>query len=191
MSLLIGLTGPPGAGKDVTAAYLCGSHDFQRFAFADQIRSAALVLDPLVKGRTRLSAVVASHGWDTAKTEWPEVRRLLQVLGTELGRDLHGADVWVDKTFAAIRELAPDQRVVISDCRFRNEAAAIRAHGGFIVRINRDIPRLDAVMSHASEVESAGLTPDYVLPNHGTLGDLVRRLDRLVPRFQKQRSAHA
>jgi len=191
MALLLGLTGPPGAGKDATAAHLVGSHNFRRFAFADPIRQAALVLDPLVKGRTRLSAVVADHGWDISKTQWPEVRRLLQVLGTELGRDLHGPDVWVDKTFAAIRELLPAQRVVISDCRFPNEAAAVRAHGGFIVRINRHVHQLDGVMSHPSEVESAGLTPDYVLPNHDTLSDLARRIDRLVPRFQKQRSAHA
>jgi hypothetical protein len=191
MALLLGLTGPPGAGKDASAAHLVGSHNFKRFAFADQIRQAALVLDPLVKGRTRLSAVVADHGWDIAKTEWPEVRRLLQVLGTELGRDLHGPDVWVDRVFTAIGDLPPDQRVVISDCRFPNEAAAVRAHGGFIVRINRTVHQLDAVMSHPSETESAGLKPDYVLSNHGTLGELARRLDRLVPRFQKQRSAHA
>lgn len=183
MGMLIGLTGPPGAGKDAAALHLVERHGFHRLAFADAIREACLVLDPFIDdfggGGYRLSEIVEFFGWDYAKNEVPEVRRLLQVLGTELGRELHGPEVWVDKVFDAISRL-DDQPVVIADVRFENEAAAIRSHGGRIVRLNRSTSSSDAVMSHRSEVESAGLMPDCVIPNHGDLAQLHGRLDRLV-----------
>ena len=186
MGPLIGLTGPPGAGKDAAALHLVEQHGFHRLAFADEIRWACLVLDPFIDdfgGRGfRLSEIVEFYGWDYAKTEVPEVRRLLQVLGTELGRELHGPNVWVNKVFDAIGRLDEDQRIVISDVRFQNEADAIRSHGGRIVRLNRSTPSSDDVMAHRSEVESAGLKPDAVIPNHGSLAELHGRLDRLVTR---------
>ncbi len=187
MALLLGLTGPPGAGKDTAAAHLVRSHDFAKFAFADEIRQAALTLDPYIPGAGRLSDAVYKCGWTQAKNHWPEVRRILQLLGTELGRELHGQDAWVSRTFDRIDALPSDQPVVVTDCRFRNEASTVREHGGLIVRINRTTTAPDAVMDHASERESAGLLPDYVLPNHLTLDELHRRLDRLVTRTLKRR----
>ena len=108
-------------------------------------------------------------------------------MGTELGRQLHGEDVWITKTFARIGVMPLDQSVVVTDCRFRNEASTVREHGGLIVRINRTTTAPDAVMDHASERESAGLLPDFVLPNHSSLDELHRRLDRLVTRTLKRR----
>jgi len=131
--------------------------------------------------------VVNKYGWDIAKNKFPEVRRLLQILGTEVGRDLYGSDVWIDKLFQSIDSLAPRQRIAITDVRFEDEAAALRERGAFIVRVNRNVDSRDEVMAHRSEIESAGISPNYVLPNHGTIDELHRRLDRLVPRLAKQR----
>jgi hypothetical protein len=85
--ILFGLTGPPGCGKDAAADHLAEAHGFARVAFADPIRQAALILDPYIPGTGRLSDVVHQYGWTTAKTRWPEVRRILQLLGTELAAD--------------------------------------------------------------------------------------------------------
>ena len=191
MGLLFGLTGPPGAGKDAAALHLIEAHGFKRLAFATEIRRAALLLDPYIPGAGRLSDAVYRCGWTLAKTHWPEVRRLLQVLGTELGRDLHGPDIWVAKVFDAIHQFDADQHVVITDVRFQNEAVAVRSHGGRIVRLNRNCHSPDVVMTHLSEVESAGIRPDYVIPNHGDLAELHGRIDRLVTRSQAFRRAHA
>ncbi len=191
MGLLFGLTGPPAAGKDTAARYLIEEYGFKRLAFADEIRRAALLLDPFIGESERLSQVVADHGWDHCKSTRLEVRRLLQVLGTELGRDLHGPDIWVAKVFDAIHQFDADQHVVLTDVRFQNEAAAVRSHGGRIVRLNRSCHSPDVVMTHLSEVESAGIRPDYVIPNHGDLAELHGRLDRLVTRSQAFRRTHA
>ena len=104
------------------------------------------------------------------------------MLGTELGRDLHGPNTWVDKVFDAVHQLNFAQHIVITDVRFENEAAAVRSHGGRVVRLIRSSPSLDEVMAHLSEVESAGIRPDYVIPNHGDLAELHGHLDRLVTR---------
>ena len=191
MAILIGLTGPPGVGKDAVARHLENEHGFSRVAFADEIRRIAMVLNPCVGGCARLSEVVHDHGWDVAKQVWPDVRALLQRLGTEVGRQLFGDDIWITKVFDVVDGLPPSQPVVIPDTRFANEAAVIRSRGGYLVRINRATKNPDAVMPHQSEVVSAGLVADYVITNDGTFADLHRRLDQLVPRLQTPRRAHA
>ena len=185
MSMLIGLTGPPGSGKDTAAAHLVKNHGFVRMAFADPIRQVALAIDPYVHF-FRLSEVLDFLGWDRAKRQ-PEVRRLLQTIGTEAGRDIHGTDVWVNRTFAAIKQLGPDQPVVITDVRFDNEARRLRTFGGRLVRVRRKTDNHDAVLGHRSETESAKLNSDHYLPNDGSITELHRRLDRLVDRLDKQR----
>ncbi len=187
MTILIGLTGPPGCGKDTAAAHLVKDHGFARLAFADPIRQVALAVDPYVHF-FRLSEIVDLYGWDKAKRQ-PEVRRLLQTIGTEAGRDIHGADVWVDKTFAAIKQLGPDQPVVLTDVRFDNEARRLRTFGGRLARVRRKTDNEDAVMAHQSETESATLWAHHYLPNNGSVTELHRRLDRLVDRLAKQRSS--
>lgn len=66
----------------------------------------------------------------------PAVRKLLQLLGTEIGRELIGyEDVWVD----ILREKARGiDNVVVDDCRFPNEAKALREEGFTLVRLLRN-----------------------------------------------------
>ena len=160
-------------------------HGFVRVAFADTIRHVALTIDPYVHF-FRLSDVVNLIGWDKAK-HTPEVRRLLQVFGTEVGRDMFGPEVWVDQVFKKIDTFPQGQRAVITDVRFSNEADALWARGGFLVRLKRDASHHRGVLDHRSETESAALVPDYHLPNHTSTEELHRRLDRLVTRLSKQR----
>ena len=138
MDLLIGFTGPPGCGKDAAADHLVTHHDFRQVAFADPIRQAALALNPMVDSFYKLDEVVRAWGWTDAKHRWPEVRRCLQVLGTEVGRDMFGPDIWINRTFQKIETFQPGQRVVITDVRFRNEADALWARGGYLIRLRRE-----------------------------------------------------
>ena len=187
MTLLIGFTGPPSSGKNTAADYLEAHHDFRQVAFADAIRQAVLTLDPWVDTFYRLREVVRAWGWETAKRNSPEVRRLLQVFGTEVGRAMFGTAVWVDQVCKKIATFPPGQRAVITDVRFSNEADALWARGGFLGRIKRDASHHRGVLDHRSETESAALVPDYHLPNHTSTEELHRRLDRLVTRLSKQR----
>lgn len=173
--MLIGLHGYPGAGKDAVA-HILFPYGYSRVAFADKLRESMLALNPVVLiegGRGhRLRAVVEGMGWDTAKRRIPEVRELLQRFGTEVGRELLGTDVWVD---LALRDVSPQSDVVLTDVRFPNEFAAIRARGGFVAEVRR--PGHGAVNDHASETRHQC---DYLLDNDSDLRGLRQKVEHML-----------
>jgi hypothetical protein len=181
---LIGLTGmkgrQAGVGKDEAAKALIG-RGWKRDAFADRMRKAMLALDPVIDydgifGELRLSRLVERDGWDGAKRNHPEVRRLLQKFGTEAGRDIHGTSCWVDALFRDWTGLSP---LVITDVRFDNEAQAVRDRGGRVVRIVR--PGLEPLPGeHASEIGVTDDLVDEVVMNDRTVADLHSRILRVA-----------
>lgn len=173
--MLIGLSGYGGSGKDAVADLLVSEFGFTRRAFADPMRDALYRLNPLVPGPgmhdERLTWLVDTFGWDSAKRQFPEVRRLLQVFGVECGRDLHGPDCWAD----LILNNLPAGNIVISDVRFPNEARRIKSMGGQIWRIAR--PGTGPVNDHGSDSALDGWKWDHIIWNGRgltELRDLVR-----------------
>jgi hypothetical protein len=188
--MLIGLSGAAGAGKDAVALALTERHNFKRFALATKMKECALAIDPIVDfdmttvaldtgvrvRPIRLSELIEKMGPEKAKKH-PEVRRLYQRIGTEMGRETISKDLWVKLVF----ELMADQRgrdVVISDVRFLNEADAIRRRGGFLWRVIRPGAGLEGeAAKHVSETElqdEDGLY-DEIIHNDGTLEDLAAK----------------
>jgi hypothetical protein len=159
---IIGLTGYAQHGKDTLADMLV-EKGYVKFAFAQQLKDMVYDLNPSVYDsgmEMRLQELVDDVGWDNAKLV-PEVRRLLQVFGTEVMREHFGEDVWVDLLGKRLDDEFP-ARVVITDCRFPNEAAAIRRWGGVLLRINRlnpnGTPYENGISKeHASEAHIASL----------------------------------
>ncbi|MEU7190922.1 hypothetical protein [Streptomyces sp. NPDC045369] len=188
----IALMGRAGSGKDTVAARLVTAHHFVRVAFADPLRDVALGLDPLIRQGTadggtvpvRLSEYVQRDGWERAKRH-REVRRTLQRLGQSV-RDQDDR-LWLRLALAKVdvadRWSVP---VVITDCRYRNEAHALRARGFLLVRVERPGehgPTSADQREHQSETELDGFGPDAVLTNGGTVAELHALADRLaVPR---------
>ena len=189
----VGFMGYSRSGKDTATRVLVDTHGYRRVSFADPVREMALALDPIIghvdMGQVpghprviepfRLSEVVASDGWERAKDEHPEVRRLLQRLGTDAVRDIVGPDTWVrialDKIRAAESDGVP---VAVSDVRFPNEARMLRDAGFLLVWVER--PGHDAVNGHVSE---SGLSPadaDAVVRNDAGLVTLYRRVRQLA-----------
>lgn len=173
MSYIIGLIGFPRSGKD-TVAKLLEPYGFVRVAFADKLREALYVLNPIVETQPEVSRyqdVLIQYGYDKAKA-LPEVRRLLQYLGTEVGRNIIGKNVWVD---AALREAEKHERVVITDVRFHNEVHAVRQAGGKIVNVLRGEAECDH--THESEQLAAQYAKnpdlaDFTIKNDGPLEQL-------------------
>jgi hypothetical protein len=112
-----------------------------------------------------LKELVNLVGWDKAKQE-PQVRRLLQDTGVA-ARTLIGEDVWIS---AALADLDPSEKVVVTDVRFKNEAEMIRLLGGQLWRIKRF--NTNAVNDHVSEIDLDGYAVDQIFLNNGTLEDL-------------------
>jgi len=175
--MIIGLSGYARSGKDTVASLF---PDYQRRAFADPMREALLRLNPLISSSMTVQEAVEIHGWDTAKTVFPEIRRLLQVLGTEVGRNMIDENVWVN---IATKDLNSDDDIVFADVRFPNEAQAIKELGGQIWRINR--PEISAINLHSSESSMDHWPFDAWLDNSGSIEDLQAQIETalLIHRF--------
>ena len=161
-------------GKD-TATNATG---FTRMAFADNVRALASRIDPYVNDfGLRLSDAVERLGWEGAKLEIDEVRRLLQEIGGG-SREMIDTSIWVHPTMTRATELMLDgYSVAISDVRYPNEADAIRSAGGIVIRIDRpDVPRLD----HPTENALDDYDFDHVIDNSGTVEELRAAVRAIV-----------
>lgn len=183
--VIIGLNGFARSGKDTVADYLVANYGFVKLAFATPMREALYRLDPKITVAdipgVPLSTAVDGMGWENVKAESPDIRGLMQRIGTEVGRQMFGENIWVD---LAMKEVAKHPRVVLSDCRFPNEAEAIKQAGGEIWRVERE--GFGPVNGHSSEVALANFFADYVVPNNGTLNELHHEVDTaLSPQFTR------
>jgi hypothetical protein len=173
--MIIGLSGYAQSGKDTVAKFLVEQRGFKRIAFADPIRDILWDMNPMLKDGFYLQGVVNAYGWDVAKTQFPEVRRLLQELGVAARKHID-SEVWVTaalKTVWVTPELkAPseDGNYVITDVRFQNEAATIRLAGGQLWRVERT--GVEAVNSHVSEHDLDNWDFDAYIHNNSTIEDL-------------------
>ena len=120
-------------------------------------------------------------------------RWVLQYWGTEVCRRGFHDDIWIASLENKLRTTT--DHVVISDCRFPNEIAAIRSAGGLVIRVVRgaDPKWFDAAkahfctgselpghMPHASEWAWAGTDFDAMIDNNGSMDDLYQQLNDLV-----------
>jgi hypothetical protein len=169
--MIIGLAGYARSGKNTVADLL--GHKYKQVAFADPMRNALYKLNPIINtiDGVDVREAVDELEWDTAKDHFPEIRRLLQVLGTEVGRHMIHENVWVD---IALRGMLPTDDVVFTDVRFINEAVAIKKLGGEVWRIDRE--GVGAVNGHISEHALKDWEFDRIIENNGTIEDLMRAI---------------
>ncbi len=126
-------------------------------------------------------------------------RLLLQLLGTECGRDIIHPNIWVNSLFADYKSerqtlggdgvwfttdkdyinfgerfISPNW--IITDVRFPNEAQAIKDRGGIVIRVNRPgygTSITDLASAHPSETALDGFEFDYTINNDGDLEKLI------------------
>jgi hypothetical protein len=185
---IIALSGYGTCGKDTIADILVSDYGFTKYAWADTLRLAVEALNPIVawdeqagSGPIRYVDALNQYGYNEAKARFPEFRRVLQYLGTDVGRKLIDDNVWVDATFKRIqRERSLSDNIVIPDTRFKNEAFAVQTRPeskNYIVRVNR--PGVGPVTDHPSETDLDDWDFDYIINNNGTIDDLGYEVEKL------------
>lgn len=175
---LIGVTGRAGSGKDTVCQILIDEFGYQKIAFADPMRDILETLNPIVSDYgLRWNHAVEEFGYAEAKLMFgQEGRRLLQVLGTEVGRDMFGEDFWVEQSVKRVKQ----PNTCWSDVRFLNEVKAIHDMGGWVVRVNRPGTELDgSAGQHASELEMDEILAEE-LDNDGTIETLQRNVREMM-----------
>jgi hypothetical protein len=182
--ILIGLAGRARVGKDTVARYLAAHLTLISYAFADPLKQALASMFHLTAAQLEGAEKEQPLPW-LGKSP----RELMQLLGTEWGRDLVHPQLWLLLAEQNLQLLAEHDQamkgVVIRDVRFNNEAAWIRSKGGVILHITR--PDAAAVAEHPSESGVRAYATDFTLVNDGTLEHLYDEVDRFISQLQRHR----
>jgi hypothetical protein len=180
---IIALSGPAGSGKSTAAEYLARHHGFARTRFAAPLKAMMGAFYSSL-GFTA-SDIEARIEGQLKEIECPHLcgktpRFAMQRLGTEFGREILGASFWVDAwRETAARVLDEGGKIVVEDCRFDDEAIAVRAFGGIVIGLKG---RGGIAGGHKSE---AGVDADVTLWNDGPPEILHARLDGIIERMAR------
>ena len=148
MTVLIGIAGHPGAGKDTTAEYLQSTQGAWIFHFAGPLKvtcaaafgiSVEMFYDAKVKNEK-------IPFWGMSP------REMAQFVGTELFRTHLRDDFWLKRMELQLVSVKDLTLVAIPDVRFQNEVDWIFAQDGYLIHIKR--PGYDGnigIANHASE----------------------------------------
>lgn len=151
-TFIIGLSGPMGVGKTTTA------NEIIKIALEHQARYPAV--HKVAFADALKTCAIRWFGWNGQKDE--KGRRMLQLLGTEVGR-AYDENVWICHWRSAVDIIGsahPRGAVIVADdVRFDNEASYIKGMGGFMARLVGRGGGDALAMKHSSE---GGINGEYI-----------------------------
>lgn len=104
-------------------------------------------------------------------------RYLLQIIGTEAGRDLIHPDIWVNSLFAEY--ISEKLNWVVTDVRFPNEVERIKQEKGVVVKLER--PENKVNHTHYSEIALDDYKNwDYIVDNNKLIEDLIKKVRSIL-----------
>lgn len=190
---IVAFTGKKGAGKDTAARILKDlmikkwgkkevTEDVRHFAFADPLKQACEIIFMLEHHQLH-----DPLGKENPDPRWgnKSARELMQLFGTEVTRNID-PDTFCKNMRYRIEESPPYYVILITDCRFENEAKLVHELGGKIVQITRAVPDAKRVKfgDHASEMGIPSEYVDFTIANDGpNTDDLRKELDNLFDKL--------
>ena len=138
--------------------------------------------------------------------EKPTPRELLQLLGTECGREIIHPNIWCNSLMSEYVKTYPPKEKgnmkvavmprkeypnwIITDTRFENELKAVKDRGGITIRVDRSFKHkvesaggkfslghdVTPLYEHESEKALDNAEFDYVIQNDGTIEDLIDKV---------------
>lgn len=173
--MIVGLGFKARSGKDTVGDYLVGEYGFTKIAFADALKEGCMAMFGLTYEQCYGSTKeVVDSFWGVTP------RFILQKVGTECMRQQFDPDIWVK---AVHKRVSRGGKWVVTDCRFPNEAAAIKEWGGLVVRLDRpEAGASGGIAQHPSEVAMEAYSEwDYIISNEGqSLNKLYSKVDEFV-----------
>ena len=173
--------------------------EWVRYAFADGFfqSSKGTVMNSKPCSKERYEEELRIN-WQTAYKLEHTPRTILQLLGTECGREIIHPDIWVNATFAEykpqhfrtvkaqgllVEHLTTMPNWIVSDVRFPNEAEAIKNKEGILIRVNRNktLNKVNNISKHESETALDYYEEwDYVIDNEGSIEELIEKVKEVL-----------
>lgn len=171
--IIFAFCGAKGHGKDTAAEVLLSKYGFNRVSFADGLR------------KTVCTALREPEEYFTDPDKKEEIdprtgksrRYWLQWIGTQGFRALW-ENVWVSWWSKEIEDKAYP-RVVVTDVRFPNELAAVRAFPNSVVIRVRNHRKAIGGDNHASEAHFMDFDVDFDLENNGSIESLQNSVEAI------------
>lgn len=194
--MIIGINGYAGVGKDTVGEIIKELQPWDRWEikkFAGKLKEVASIILGIPKAmfedqefkKENLPPMWSNHGLPIT------VRDFLQKLGTDALREGLHPNTWVNALMIDYIEQVVNvmngegyqledryPNWIITDCRFPNEARAIKEEGGVIVRVNR--AGIKAINAHYSEIALDSWPYDYVIDNDSSIEDLKKLCEYLI-----------
>jgi hypothetical protein len=210
--LLFGLCGLIGAGKDTVADLLVQHYGFQKLSFAGPIKDVVSILFQWPRDRLEGSTEEDRTWRETIDASWSSLlcmeitpRKMLQMIGTNMFRQVLSPHFWTSVMESKLNELQCD-RIVITDCRFLEEIELLRKFSGTVIRVERQTPSWKAdwlryvealennkssdeiaeqkalleSKTHPSEYMVYSFVPDVQIHNDSTIDHLKIQVDVLM-----------
>lgn len=197
--MFVGIVGFIGSGKG-TVGDILSKFGFEKISFASHLKDVTSVMfgwdRKLLEGDTAESRDFREKidpFWSKKLNREFTPRLALQLMGTEVGRNVFGQNLWIH---ALENKIDKDENYIVTDVRFQNEIDWIRGQKGIIIEIRRgELPRWYKVASlantgcqhsievmkdigiHESEWKWIGNhNVDHVIRNDGSLEDLEQSI---------------
>lgn len=167
----------PQQGKSTVARFLQEKHGYERISFATPLKA---MVDSLLEstGRSRREIEwFANEGKEIViEGIGASYRHLARTLGTQWGRHQIHPNLWVNITESKI--VKSDSRICVDDVRFENEIELLKRYGFLLVKIQRNVGRVDTHDSDTALRNFVGW--HHVIENNGTLEELYSKVETVL-----------
>ncbi len=172
--MFIGISGKMGTGKDYFV------ENYVKKYIEEELKEKYIILSfaDMLKINLMVHHKIDLNELYGKKT--PKIRELLQLEGTEKGRNIYGDDIWIRyvKAWGEMFMMRGIKYIIIPDIRFKNEYDFIKTNGGIVFRMhapNRNEKRLreesidninyEKIKNHQSEIELDDFKFDIIIEN--------------------------
>lgn len=180
---IIAISGKIGSGKSTLTNYLKKVYpDIQEKFFAEKLKRIVAILAGVDYNLT-----LTQEGKNIYIPEFDlTIGEMCQQIGTNVLRKHFKDDIWIKSLFSDFKN---GETYVISDCRFKNEAEALKKMGAVIIRVNRPnnpiAEKSGRDLNHISETDLDDYDFDYVINNDSTYDDFLQKIDIMYKKINK------
>lgn len=196
---LIGIGGCMQSGKDTIAKIIMElrkDKPWKILRFADAVKDIVCILLNCTRndledinfknkelGKEWDNNIIKNNSYTASIKMTP--RKLLQLIGTECGRNIIHPDIWVNCLKKKYYQFRNQYNIIIPDLRFDNEANFVKENNGKIIIVEREnIINSESIKSHSSE-NSLTIDQNYsIIKNNGTISDLTIQIEKILTSYK-------